>query len=135
MKGLNKKGFIDFTPRKIASYVLGVILLALGTIPLLFDFGVIGFNLEGLNVFVLWTIAMVGSVVMLLDAYHEIHEFGSFHKAVMIATFIVAILIFIYGVNSFGVLPFTLPPLIPIITDILLAIGGVLLIIGGFMGI
>jgi hypothetical protein len=96
--------------------------------------GLISFTLPKIPEFILWTIAMVGSIVLLIDAYHEIHEFGTFHKIVMIATFVVAIVIFLYGIHSFGILPFTLPT-IPLLIEILMALGGILLIIGGFMGI
>jgi len=134
-KHMGKKGFVDFTPRKIASYILGIVLLILGIVPLLNSLKLISFTLPPIPEFILWTVAMVGSVVLLVDAYHEIHEFGTFHKVVMIATFITAIVIFIYGINAFIALPFALPPVTGIILDVLLAIGGILLFIGGFMGI
>ncbi|MBD3313564.1 hypothetical protein GF345_03915, partial [Candidatus Woesearchaeota archaeon] len=43
----SKKGMIFTSPRDTISFVVGLILMAFGLIPLLNQFGVIGWNLPG----------------------------------------------------------------------------------------
>ncbi|MFH1316318.1 MAG: hypothetical protein ABII01_02265 [Candidatus Woesearchaeota archaeon] len=130
---MDKKGFMMLGTRKIVSIVMGIILLILSIIPILNSIGVISWSIPKIPEFILWTIAMVGSIVLIIDGYHEFQSFGTFAKSIMVLSFVVAFVIFLYGLNSFGIFLF-LPPLTELIINIILVIAGNLLIIGGFIG-
>jgi hypothetical protein len=76
---------------------------------------------------------MVGAVVLIVDGFQEMQEFG-FGKVIMALSFIVALVIFVFGLNAFGFLPFALPVLGAIFLDAVLVVAGILLVIGGFIG-
>ena len=132
-KPLYKKGQFMMGGRKIMSIVLGLILLILGLIPLLNMMKVISFSLPTLPEFILWTAGMVGAIVLIVDGFQEMQEFG-FGKIIMVLSFVVALIIFLYGLNSFNILPFPLPALGVMFVNIVLVIAGILLVIGGFIG-
>lgn len=132
-KPLFKKGQFMMGGRKIMSIILGLILLVLGLIPLLNMMGVISFSLPTLPEFILWTAGMVGAIVLIVDGFQEMQEFG-FGKIIMVMSFLVALVIFLYGLNSFNILPFSLPPLGVMFVNIILVVAGILLVIGGFIG-
>ena len=83
---LNKKGLIFTRPRDTVSFFVGLVLLALGLIPLLSQFGVIGFTLPGFltglvgSIFI-WIIAVAGAYIVIdgfieppLHSLHWIHN-------------------------------------------------------------
>ena len=47
---------------------------------------------------------------------------------------LVALVIFLFGLNAFGVLPFTLPSLTAMLIYVIIVVAGVLLLLGGFLG-
>lgn len=119
--------------RKIMSIIVGLILVVLGVIPLLNALKVISFSIPTLPEFILWTAGMVGAFVLIADALQEMQEFG-FGKIIMVLSFVIALVIFLYGANSFNILPFPLPALGVMFVNAILVVAGILLIIGGFIG-
>jgi len=130
---LFRKGQFMMGGRKIMSIVLGLILLVLGIVPLLNKFGVIKFTIPTIPEFILWTAGMVGAIVLIVDGFQEMQEFG-FGKIIMALSFLVALVIFLYGLSAFTILPFQMPVLGALFVYIVLVLAGLLLIIGGFIG-
>ena len=127
---MDKKGFMG-TTQKI-SLILGLVLLALGLIPILNSFGVIAFQYPEVSI-VLWVLAVLGGLWLFIDAVKEGHEFArglgliSFLVgAVLLATGLIPIL------YNFGTIGFQLPGLVNVFIDYIYAIAGLLLLIGGF---
>ena len=127
---MNKKGQM-MGVRKVISFVLGLVFLALGLLPLL------GVNLPPIPALVLWLLALAGGIYLLIDAYKERMGMG-LSKFIMWLSVIVGLLILTLGLipilNSMGVLAFALPVLGAAVVNILYTVAGVLLIIGSFIG-
>ncbi|MDP7141068.1 MAG: hypothetical protein QF362_02110 [Candidatus Woesearchaeota archaeon] len=132
MKGLlsNKKAQM-MSPRKIISWLLGLGFLALGLIPLLNKFNVIGFTLPAVPMLAIWILCVASGIFLLIDAIKEGME-----NALRIVTALVGIVILAIGtiplLNQFNVISFQLPAIGQII-DFLFVGAGLLLIIGGFI--
>ena len=125
------------SPRKPISFVVGVIVLVLGLIPLLSNFGFIGFNLPAFPAIVASIVALVGGLILLWDAFSETGGFG-LGGILMIPSFILAIISLAVGLipllASFGVIGFMLPDFVFSVINYLLVITGVLIILGGLQG-
>jgi len=125
----NKKA--QMGPRKIISLLLGLGFLALGTIPLLNKFNVIGFTLPALPMLAIWVLCVAGGVFLLVDAIAEQSE-----NALRMISALVGIVVLAIGVvpllNQFNVISFQLP-FVGQIIDFLFVAAGLLLVIGGFM--
>tara|TARA_Y100000310_G_scaffold144031_1_gene143358 strand:+ start:1334 stop:1735 length:402 start_codon:yes stop_codon:yes gene_type:complete len=125
----NKRAQMD--PRKIVSLLLGFGFLALGVIPLLNKFNVIGFTIPAVPMLAIWVLCVAGGVFLIIDAVKEGME-----AALRIVTAIVGIVVLAIGIipllNQFSVISFQLPAIGQII-DFLFVGAGILLIIGGFM--
>lgn len=115
------------------SLILGVILIALGLIPLLNTWGIIGFALPGGILGLIlgiapWIIAIVG-VFLLVEGFLE-------DDAMRMITIIVALTIIGAGLipilHSFGILGFTIPFLTPMILKIIFVVEGLFLAIAAF---
>ena len=121
--------------RKHISAVLGLIFLALGGIPLLNTFGVIGFTIPfGLGIG-LWILAVVGGLFLLIDALKEQQEA---RHALSMPTAVIGLVILAFGLipllQMFGVIAFGLPGFVMTIADFLFVAAGVLLLIGATQG-
>ena len=123
-------------PKGWISMIVGIILLAIGLIPLLNGWGVLPFGLPGfltglLSGTVVYILA-IGALYLIIDAFME--DVGD---PIGMTTLIVGILIFALGIitllNSFGVIGFSIPFLNEMIYNILFAIEGILLIIAAFV--
>ncbi len=125
-------------PRKIMSIIMGLIFLALGSLPLLNKLGVIGFAMPALPGIVLWILGVGGGIYLIIDGFHEITSMGMGHFA-MVASFIVGIVILAFGLipllGAAGVIAFALPVIAEIIVNVLFILTGILLVAGGFVGI
>jgi hypothetical protein len=119
--------------RKILSFVLGLILLAVGIIPMLNVFGVIGFTIPDLPLTILWVLALIGALFLIIDGFKEMQGMG-FQKMEMLVSLLTALVIIVLGLGHFGVFSLSLGDVARIILNILLTIGGILLILGGFAG-
>ncbi len=123
--------------RKIISFLLGLIMLALGAIPLLNQFKVIGFTLPALPNLVLWILGLAGGIFLIIDGFHERMSMG-LGKSVMWISILLGIVMFLFGLipilNSLGFIAFTLPTIASIVINVLFALSGILLFIGGFTG-
>ncbi len=129
---INKKAQM-MNGRKILSFVLGIILLAVGIIPMLNGFGVIGFSIPSIPLTILWVLALVGALFLIIDGFKEMQGMG-FQKMEMLGSMITAIVIIVLGLAHFGVFSLNLGNVARTILNILLTIGGILLILGGFAG-
>ena len=121
--------------RKAISAILGLIFLALGGIPLLEQFGVIGFGIPfGLGIG-LWILAVAGGLFLLIDALKEQQEA---RHALSMPTAIVGLVVLAFGLipllEMFGVIAFGLPGFVMVIADFVFVAAGILLLIGATQG-
>ena len=123
-------------PKGWISMIVGLILLAIGLVPLLNGWGVIQFGLPGfltslLSGIIVYLLA-IGALYLIIDAFME--DVGD---PIGMTTLIVGVLIFALGIiallNSFGVIGFSIPFLNDMIYNILFAIEGIFLIIAAFV--
>lgn len=126
-------------PRKPISLFLGVVFLAFGLIPLLNQFGVIGFSIPQLPKIILYVLSVVGAVILLWDAIGEGMSMGmGISQMLRPATFVMAVVLLAIGLipllNSFGVIGFNLPEFAAIVLNILYVVTGALLLYGGTQG-
>ncbi len=121
--------------RKFVSFILGVIFLIIGLIPLLNKFNIIAFSLPPIGNLILWILAVIGGIWLIIDG---ISEDRSFSFGIGHITIIVGLILLTIGLipllNSFGIIGFTLPSFLDMFNDFLFTIGGLLLIIGTFKG-
>ena len=121
--------------RKGISAVLGLIFLALGGIPLLHQFGVIGFTIPAWAGIPMWILAVAGGLFLLIDAFKEHQEA---HNILSTPTAIVGLVILAFGLipllSQFGVIAMEVPGLMFVIADYLFVAGGILLLIGATQG-
>lgn len=117
--------------KKITSFVVGVLILALGIIPLLNKFNVLAFQIPMMELMIkiaFWVFA-AGGVFILIDAHLEDH-------AMKIPSTIIGILLIAVGLIeilfSFGTIGFHIPFLSDMIFYVLFVIEGLFLVIGGF---
>ncbi len=126
-------------PRKPLSMISGLVFLALGLIPLLNKFGVIGFSLPLLPVGIfLWILATAGGIILLWDAIGENMAIMGMQQQMRVATLVVGLAMLAIGIipilNSFGVIGFSIPPVADMIKNSLFVVVGALLLYGGTQG-
>lgn len=122
-------------PKYWVSLILGLIVTALGVIPLLQLWGIIDFTLPGFLLFswdiLLWITAAVG-------AYLLIDSFISEQDTLMWVSVVVAVLILAITViqilNNMGIVGFAVPLLNLTVLRVLFTIEGIGLIIAGILG-
>ncbi|MAG07947.1 hypothetical protein CMO89_00585 [Candidatus Woesearchaeota archaeon] len=125
----NKKA--QMGPRKIISLLLGLGFLALGAIPLLNKFGVIGFSLPAVPMLAIWILCVAGGIFLLVDAIAEAME-NTLRAVSAVVGLVVLAIGLIPLLNQFNVISFQLPAIGQVI-DFVFVAGGILLIIGGFV--
>lgn len=111
------------------SLILGLVSVALGLVPLLHMFGLIGFNLPfTIAGIILAVLLIVGGIFLLFDSVHQMHLQGI--SIILGIIFIIMgglPLLFNFGVISFDISGFLATELVK---DILLMVSGVFLIFG-----
>ena len=117
------------------SFILGLILVTLGGIPLLNQWKVIGFGLPAalnpvISSVILWIVAGSG-LYLLIESFMEGLDHGP-GKTAMIAGIIVLALGLIPLLNQFGVIAITVPFLSFMLFQIIFVIEGIIMIIGAF---
>jgi hypothetical protein len=127
-------------PRKPISLLLGLAFIVLGLLPLLNQFGVVGFSLPVLPAVVIYVLAIIGALFLFWDAISEqMSAIMGITQQVMFATFIVGLIALAFGLipllYSFGVIGFSLPTLGETIINILFTAVGTLLLFGGTQGV
>jgi hypothetical protein len=120
---------IGWTIRNWISFIMGVILLVVGGIPLLNMLNVIGFTIPILPGFIFKVLAIVGGFLLLIDATKEtMHG----RKMYMWMSILLGIPILVLGLipvlNEFGVISFELP-ITELISNIVAAGAGLALFI------
>jgi len=108
----SKKGMIFTSPRDTISFVVGLILMAFGVIPLLNQFGVIGWNLPGFMVnlgtgVLVWIVAIAGFYI-LIDGFIE-PPMHIFHWLLIITGLILMVIGLLPILHNFGVIGFSIP--------------------------
>ncbi|MBN2454206.1 hypothetical protein JXB11_01535 [Candidatus Woesearchaeota archaeon] len=125
-------------PRKPISLLLGVIFLALGVLPLLNQFGVIGFGLPTIPGLVVSILAIIGAVFLFWDGIGENMGAMGITQQIMFASYIVGVVALAFGLipllNSMGVIGFSLPAVGATIINALYVVIGCLLLYGGTQG-
>ncbi|MEM4260215.1 MAG: hypothetical protein QXG00_03190 [Candidatus Woesearchaeota archaeon] len=131
---MNKKAQMG-NGRKYFSFFLGLIFLVFGLLPLLNGAGIIKFTLPTLPSIILWILALIGGIVLFIDASKEAMGMG---RGIMIITIIIGILVFIFGLIpllvAMNVLNWNLPAFVNSLTEVLFTAAGIFLIIGAFKG-
>ncbi len=130
----SKRGFFNWDdPKTVANLIVGFLILALGIIPLLNGWGVIGFTLPGflsgiVMKIVHYIIAALG-LWLLIDAFMEDSHMRMITLLVALAVLAVGIIPLL---NTFGVIGFTIPFLTVALYNIIFVIEGIFLIIAAF---
>ena len=121
--------------RSIPSLIVGIILLALGGIPLLANLGVIPNFPPGALTGIIGSIALyliaAGGLYMIIDAFLE-----GLDEPNGVVTLIVGLIIVAVGIinilNKFGILGFSVPFMNEMVYNILFVVEGLFLGIGAF---
>jgi hypothetical protein len=119
--------------RQIFSGVLGLIFLALGGIPLLHSLKVISFSLPTVPTIIFWILALIGAVLLIVDGFKEEQMGFGARKIIGIISFVIALILIIYGLGSFNILPFALPGISVLVINIIFVLAGLFLIMGAFI--
>lgn len=119
-------------PRHVTSMIIGIILTAMGAIPLLNQFGVIGFGLgplSGVIARIAQYILAAAGLMLFVEAWFE-------DDFIWKITITAGILFFGIGLvpllNSFGLIGFTIPFLSVTVYNVIFVIEGVLLMLAFF---
>lgn len=133
----NKKGIFNWDdPKTLANLFIGLVVIALGLLPLLNYFGLIGFTLPAFlsNVvakIALYVIAGLG-IWLLIDGFLE-------DSHIRMITIVIALVVLVLGLipllSSFGVIgsvPFLSFVLQPMVFNVIFVIEGIFLIIAAF---
>ncbi len=137
--GKKGQGMMMGGPRKPISLILGLVFLAFGGLPLLHNFGVVGFTISGIPQVVLHILAVIGAVILLWDAIGEGMSMGmGISQMLRPATFVMALVLLAVGLipllNGMGVIGFSLPALAAVVVNVLYVVTGALLLYGGTQG-
>jgi hypothetical protein len=121
--------------KSLVSFILGLIIIALGGIPLLNQWNIIGFGLPDfltgiVSSVILWIIAGSG-LYLLIESFMQGLDSGM-GKTALIAGIIVLALGLVPLLNELGVISFAVPFLSWMLFQIIFVIEGILMIIGAF---
>lgn len=129
-----KKAQLMMSGRKWISLIIGLLLTALGVLPLLKSLNVIPFGLPAIPGLVLWILFVIGGIWLMVDAASE----GTLQAAIMWPSLIVGIIILGLGVipllTQVGVISLQLSFMTQMVSNIVTTIAGLLLISGGTFG-
>jgi len=120
---------IGWTARNWISFIMGVILLIVGGIPLLFSYNVLDFTIPALPTYIFKVLAIIGGFILLIDATKEtVHG----RRVYMWMSILVGVPILAVGLirvlNQYGVISFQLG-LSELISNIITTAAGVVLFI------
>ena len=121
-------------PKSLPSLIVGLLLLAMGLIPILNMMGIIGFALpeilSGLvSKIIFWVVAVAG-LYLIIDAFMEFDE--PIGKVALLVGILVLVIGLIPLLQQFGIIGFGLPAMSAIIYNIIFAVEGILLIISAW---
>lgn len=126
-------GFDFDDPKNWGALLVGLIITALGAIPLLNGWGVIGFSLPGfietvVSAIGLWVIAAVAFYLM-INSFME-------DDTMRVVSIIVALVLLAVGIipllHTFGVIGFTIPFLSVTVYNVIFVLEGLFLIFAAF---
>lgn len=131
----NKQGIVFTRPRDTISFFVGVFLAALGLIPLLSYFKIIGFGMPAflnniIGAVAIWIIAVAGLYVV-IDGFIE-PPAHNLHWILIVAGLFLFVIGLIPILFTFKVIPFGIPFLNNMVVyNAIITLEGILLIIGG----
>jgi hypothetical protein len=135
---MKKRGQMMMGGRKMFSLGLGVVMLLLGILPLLFQFGVIKFQIPGIPLMILYVLAIIGGVLLFWDGISEGMGAMGVMQMVMFASYALAIASLAIGIvpilNGIGITSIPFGFFGATIVYSLFVIDGLLLLIGGTQG-
>lgn len=124
----------DFTdPKHWLALLVGLLLIAVGGIPLLNSWGLIDFNIPEsllgiIGSIALWVISAAG-FYLLIDAFFE-------DEGIQKMTFLIAFVVLAIGIipllYQFGIIAFTIPFLSPVLYYAVFVVEGIFLVIASF---
>lgn len=125
-------------PRKPISFILGLVFLAFGGIPILNQMGKLSFTIPPFGNTVLHILSIFGAVFLLWNAISENMAMMGFAQFARIATFILALALLAIGLipilHSMGTVGFTIPPLAAAVMNWLYVVTAFMLFYGGTQG-
>lgn len=132
------QGMMMTGPRKPVSLLLGLAFVILGGLPLLNQFGVLGFSIPQIGGVILWALALAGGIFLLWDAISENMAMMGLSQQMRLASVIGGLVLLAVGLipilNSFGIIGFNIPEFAAIVQHVLFVVFGVLLLYGGTQG-
>ena len=133
---MNKRGIVFTRPRDTVSFLVGLVLLLVGGIPVLSSMKLLPFGLPSfltglVGNIAIWLVAFGGAYVV-IDGFIE-PPMHSLHWFLIVAGLILLVVGLIPILNKFGVISFNIPFLANLVVyQVIIAIEGLLLVIGGF---
>jgi len=118
-----------FGIRSWCSMILGALLTALGLVPLLNQYGVLGWSLPAIPELALTVIFILCGIFLIWDATHEIYSARIFWILSMAFGIPILILGILPILNSFGIIGFVLPLGGNMLMHILTTLAGLVLFI------
>lgn len=138
LSGKKAQGMMMGGPRKPISLVMGLVFLAFGGLPLLNNFGIVGFSIPPLPNTILHVLSIAGAVFLLWDAISENMAMMGLPQMIRMATFVMALVLLAVGLipllHGMGTIGFNIPELAEIIVNVLYIVTGGLLLYGGTQG-
>ena len=120
-------------PKNYIACIVGLVLVAIGLIPLLNKMGMISWGIpttiDGLIMGFALYIITIAAVYLLIDSFMEDHGMRMISLVVAI---VIAIMGLIPILNSFGLIGFTIPFLGPMLFYVIFLVEGVFLLIAAF---
>ena len=122
--------------RSAFSFIIGIILLIVGLVPLLNQWGILGFQLpEFVNTLlgtgIIYILAFVG-LFTIIDGFME----GGFTEPWGLISIVIGLIVLVLGIipllASFGVISFSIPFLTLTVYKVIFSIEGIVAIIGAF---
>lgn len=119
------------------SILIGLLLMALGILPLLSQLGIIGLAFDtwiGKIASIFAYIIAAGGLYLIIDSFHEI---GSMAPTLGWITLIVGVIVLAFGIiqalHSFGTISWQIPTLPEVVYYAIFIFEGILLFIAGFL--
>lgn len=117
---------------KITSFILALALIFTGLIPILATFGIV-INIDFIPTILISIVIIFGAVILIIDAFREIHSYGVLFFLSLIIGLSVLVLYLVPMLATFGISLFTIPTFLINVLYIFDLSAGLFLLIGGFV--
>ena len=118
-----------FGLRSWLSMIIGILLAAVGLVPLLNQFGVVGWTLPAVSEFILTIIFILAGLLLIWDATHEIYSARMFWILSLAFGLPILVLGILPILNQYGIIGFSLPLTGTFLMHLLTAAAGLVLFI------